>query len=236
MRKLHRAIWLLICLLWLAACQGPGLPPQQRLETAEAEAIAQHIATLGSIAATNTAIHEADAPIISTAEPAPGFPTAAPTIAPTSRPTPDPFPTPVIGHITIAEQRFEGGWMFWLQPNRQIWLLSADQAGRQIWSVYDDSFVDGDAEYDPNLAPPENRFQPVRGFGKLWRENLEVRQIMGWALSPEVGHSARYEYRQGGHLNDDAAYVPGPGYHLISSVNGETFRFNEENFTWSTTG
>ena len=123
--------------------------------------------------------------------------------------------------------------MFWLQPNGQIWLLSVDETGKNIWSVYNDTFVEGEAEFDPQIVAPANRYQPVRGFGKLWRENLEVRQELGWALASEIGHTTRYEYRQGGRLNDENAYVPGPGYHLLRSVNGDTFRFNEDSFTWS---
>ena len=226
MRKLQWKLWLAICLMIVSACQGPGIAPKQQTATAEAQAVAQHIATLGSIAATNTAIHitvAADRAATDT----------APTNTPTVTPTPDPFPTPVKGKIYIAEQRFEGGWMFWLQPNGQIWLLSADEAGNNIWSVYNDTFVEGEVEFDPQIVPPENRFQPVRGFGKLWRENLEVRQALGWALEPEIGHSARYEYRQGGHLDDQNVYLPGPGYHLLRSASGESFRFDEDAFTWS---
>lgn len=218
MTKVTRIIWLVLCFVLLAACQGPTVSPEQQTSTAEAQAVAQHIATLGSIAATETAVQSAT--------------NAVPTATATITPTPDPFPTPVIGAIYVAEQRFEGGWMFWLQPNGQIWLLTVDYSGNNIWTVYDDTFVDGEVEFDPQLVAPENRHQPVRGFGKLWRENLEVRQTMGWALDLEMGHTTRYEYRQGGHLNENNEYVPAPGYHRVESVSGDIFRFNEENFTW----
>ena len=234
MTMTHRALLLLLLILpmlaFSAGCQGPSIAPEQRLETAEAEANAQHIATLGSIAATRTVIAMTPpAESAATLLPTEPLPTSAPTITP----TPDPFPTRVKGDIYVAEQQFEGGWMFWLQPNRQIWLLSADAAGNKIWSVYDDSFVDGQAESDPNIIPPENRYQPVRGFGKLWRDNLEVRQTLGWALAGEIGHTTRYQYRQGGHVNSDNVYVPGPGQHRVRSASGDTFKFNEDGFTWS---
>ncbi|MCY3779630.1 MAG: hypothetical protein OXG78_04915 [Chloroflexi bacterium] len=229
MFRLQRILWLTICIIIVSACQGPGIAPEQQTATAESQAVAQHIATLGSIAATNTAIHVTEAVARAATE-------AAPTDTPTITPTPDPFPTPVKGNIYVAEQRFEGGRMFWLQPNGQIWLLSADEAGKNIWSVYNDTFVEGEVESDPQIVPPENRHQPVRGFGKLWRENLEVRQELGWALETEIGHTTRYEYRQGGHLNDQNVYVPGPGYHLLRSASGDTFRFDEGTFTWSFAG
>ncbi len=217
-------IWLLSLVALLSACQGPTVAPEQQTATAEAEAVTQHIATLGSIAATGTAEHAATA-----AAPTEVLPTDLPTITP----TPDPFPTPVQAKVYVAEQRFEHGWMFWLQPNRQIWVLTTDSAGKNIWSVYDDTFVEGEAEYDPQLVAPQDLHQPIRGFGKLWRENLEVRQKVGWALGLEQGHTSRYVYKQGGFVNEDKEYVPGPGYHQVRAANGDDFRFIEETFTWT---
>ena len=218
MSNCTRIIWLLLLAL-ASACQGPADSPERQTATAEEAAVAQHIATLGSIAATGTAEQAVTV--------------AAPTEEPTITPTPDPFPTQVKEKIYVAEQRFEQGWMFWLQPNSQIWVLTVDEAGNNIWTVYNDTFVEGEAEYDPQLIPPENRYQPVRGFGKLWRENLEVRQKIGWALEQERGHTSRYVYMHGGHVNDDNEYVPGPGYHQVRATSGDDFRFFEATFTWA---
>lgn len=157
---------------------------------------------------------------------------AAATATPTLTPTPDPFPTPVIGAIYVAEQRFERGWMFWLQPNQQIWLLTVNDDDEHLWAVYDDVFVEGDIETDSDIVAPEGKQQPVRGFGQLWRENLEVRSAIGWALEDELGHTTRYEYHHGGALGANNEYIPGPGYHLVESLYGDTFRFNEVDSTW----
>lgn len=224
MSKFSEFAWLALLAIVISACQGPTIAPGHRTATAEAEAVAHHIATLGSIAATGTA--EYAPPEVTPTE---VLPTATPTITP----TPDPFPTQVSAKIYVAEQRFEHGWMFWLQPNKQIWVLTRDSAGNPIWSVYDDTFVEGEAEYDPQLEAPEDRHQPIRGFGKLWRENLEVRQAVGWALKPERGHTSRYIYKQGGYIDDSNEYVPGPGYHQVRAADGDDFRFYEENFTWA---
>ena len=224
MSKFSKLVWLVLVLSLLSACQGPTVAPEQQTATAEAVAVAQHIATLGSIAATETAEY-APTEVVPTE--------VVPTAIPTITPTPDPFPTQVKAKIYVAEQRFERGWMFWLQPIRQIWALTRDSAGKPIWSVYDDTFVEGEAEYDPQLVAPDDRHQPIRGFGKLWRENLEVRQAIGWALELERGHTSRYVYKQGGVIDENNEYLPGPGYHQVRAANGDDFRFYEETFTWS---
>lgn len=206
------------CLLLLIACQGQSTSPADVTATALSEALAQAVATADSLAATATAIMKATESV----------PTATATITP----TPDPFPETIVGSIYVAEQRFEDGWMFWLQPNAQIWVLTKDNEGQNIWSVYADTFVEGEAETDPQIVAPEDRLQPIRGFGKLWRENPEVRLTIGWALGVERGHTTRYEYHHGGYVNDDNEYVPAPGYHQVKSLSGDTFLFIEDSRTW----
>ena len=209
---------LIASLLLLTACQSQSTSPSDLTATALSNALAQAVATADSLAATATAIVQATESV----------PTATPTITQ----TPDPFPDTIVGSIYVAEQRFEGGWMFWLQPNTQIWVLTVDDDGRHVWSVYDDTFVEGDEETDPQILPPEGRSQPIRGFGKLWRENPEVRLAIGWALGVELGHTTRYEYHHGGYVSEDNEYVPEPGYHQVESLNGDTFQFIEESRTW----
>ena len=210
--------WLIACLLFMTACQSESTSPADATATNLADALAQAIATADSLAATATAISAATE--------------AAPTATPTITPTPDPFPETIVGSIYVAEQQFEDGWMFWLQPNSQVWVLTVADDGQNVWSVYDDTFVEGEAESDPQILPPEGRFQPVRGFGKLWRENPEVRLATGWAIGVEWGHTSRYEYHHGGYVNDANEYVPGPGYHQVESLNGDTVLFIEDSRSW----
>ncbi|MFO7321706.1 MAG: hypothetical protein DIU68_008245 [Chloroflexota bacterium] len=165
--------------------------------------------------------------------------TAAPTVTPdpptpAASPTPDPFPTATIGQIQVAEQPFERGRMFWVQPKRQIWVMEITEEGRGIWTIYNDTFEEGQPEFDPELTPPaDNLYQPERGFGKLWRENPEVREALGWAITPdEFGYISRYEYHPGGTINENGEYVMGPGYHILFSLYEEAFRFNEADRTW----
>jgi hypothetical protein len=156
-------------------------------------------------------------------------PTASPT--PASTLIPNIFPTVTINQITVAEQVFEHGRMFWIQPTQQIWVLIVSSEGRGIWQVYDDRFKEGDPESDPSIVPPGELLQPMRGFGKLWRENPQVRDDLGWAVTPEFGYVSNYEYHPGGEVVNDA-YVAGPGYHVLLSLYDEVFRFNEGDGTW----
>lgn len=210
---------LTLSVLMIAACQGPPPIVYEIEVTAEVTRIVVVTATpqgtFGPIQSGATA--EA------TEETEPGV---------TPSPTTQPFPTPVVNRIYVAEQRYENGRMFWLEPINQIWVLYSDaEEERNIWAVYTDTFQEGQPETDPTIVPPEGLFQPERGFGKLWRENPEVQEALGWALEPELGHVTDYEYRAGGRVENNS-YISGPGYHLITSLYGDVFRFNEEDWTW----
>jgi hypothetical protein len=160
-------------------------------------------------------------------------PTATTPPIPTETPIPPNAPTPVRARIQVAEQLYEGGRMFWLQPTSQIWVLVVTAEGRGTWSVYQDTFVEGtDIVTDPSLVPPEGRLQPERGFGKLWRESSTVREALDWAVTPEFGYVSDYEYYVSG---TDAQGAP-VGYHVIYSLYGEQFRFNEIDGTWQLGG
>jgi hypothetical protein len=121
--------------------------------------------------------------------------------------------------------------MFWVEPTKQIWVLVVEGPGHGAWTVYEDTFEEGQPESDPSIVPPTPLLQPMRGFGKLWRDNPEVRDELGWAETPEFGYVSNYEYHPGGEVVD-GEYVPGPGYHVLFSLYDEAFRFNEEDGTW----
>ena len=214
---MHRR--LLVCLallaLIIAACQGP--PPTQIIM----------VVTATPETAEETAAVQADnpTPVVS---PTNEQPTPVPaTQTPAATPTVNNAPTPTITQIQVAEQVFENGRMFWLQPTGQIWVMIVTSEGRGDWQIYEDNFVEGEPESDPELVAPEGMEQPTRGFGKLWRENPGLREALGWAITPEFGFVTRYEYHPGG-TND----APEPGYHILLSLYEEAFRFNERNQTW----
>jgi hypothetical protein len=36
------------------------------------------------------------------------------------------------------------------------------------------------------VTPPPGLYTPWRGFGKVWAENPELAQALGWAIEPEA--------------------------------------------------
>jgi hypothetical protein len=156
------------------------------------------------------------------------------TATPSVTPTQDPFPTPVVGQVFVADQLFENGRMFWVQPVDQIWVLTTNSDGTNNWQVFNDTFEEGMLERDPEITPPAtpNLNQPERGFGKLWRENPELRDALGWAVGEELGYTTRYEYHAGGEVNSLATYVPASGYHVLETLDKDVYTFLEGVRAW----
>lgn len=155
----------------------------------------------------------------------------------TTTPLPDGFPTPTVGQVFMAEQAFQHGRMFWLEPVQQIWVLTTDENENQVWLVYNDTWEEGDPETDTSLVPPEPGLQqPIRGFGKLWRENEDLRNLIGWAVDPELGFVTRYEFHHGGEVDASGTYVSAPGYHVFQAYNGDILVIDEATRTWSKIG
>lgn len=183
-------------------------------------------ATPTSEAAPTTIATQLPPPTLTTPDPQPTL-SAVPTIQPTL----NPFPTPTIREIYVAEQAFQRGKMFWLQPTGQIWVVIETEPGVGVWQVYEDRFKEGDVEFDPQIVPPTGLYQPVRGFGTIWRGNPEVRDGLGWGVETELGFVTNYEYQPSGDVVE-GEFIPAPGYHFLRSVYGEWLRFNEVNGTW----
>lgn len=86
-----------------------------------------------------------------------------------------------------VEQSFEGGFMIWLGNTQEIIIVYADDQLPR-WLRVPDQFTDGQPERDETIQPPPNLFQPIRGFGLVWRENPRTRERLGWAIQPELGY------------------------------------------------
>lgn len=243
MRKPHLISGIILLLMILAACNNA--PETQVVlvvtstfepptETAlAAETLSGVAATEPPASATQDATIETTA--TETATPLEGTEPAGdsiPTVANT--PLPSNFPTPLVTQIQVAEQSFEHGRMFWLQPNDEIWVMidDPDSTDHGQWLVEPNTFFEGEEETDPSLTPPVDAIQPTRGFGKLWRDNDAIREALGWGVSPEFGFVTTYEYRSGGYLDSEGEYVPRPGIHILVSLGNEAFAFEEETSTW----
>ena len=66
------------------------------------------------------------------------------------------------------------------------------------WFFTGDTWRDGDSAYDPTIVAPDGFYQPVRGFGKVWRERPGARDSFGWATAEEKGMTAVIQEFTGG--------------------------------------
>ncbi|MBC8171740.1 MAG: hypothetical protein H7X77_08705 [Anaerolineae bacterium] len=215
----------LLLLTLIAACGGPP-PTEYVIITSTLD---------GTLTPTNTP-EPAVTVIVVTATTDPAQATSIPTLLTSPEPT-EPvteLATPTFSQIQVAEQTFENGRMFWLEPIDQIWVMIEGETDKRsgVWMVFEDNFEEGDIEIDPKLVPPEGLLQPERGFGQLWRENPEVKTGLGWAKQGEIGHVSNYQYHPTGEVVD-GEFLSEFGYHILTSGYGnKTFRFNEINGTW----
>jgi len=98
-----------------------------------------------------------------------------------------------------AEQHFEHGVMLWNRAEDLIYVLFEEEDPQ--WRAYSDRWEEGDPVSDPNIEPPPGLYQPIRGFGLLWREESGIRERLGWAVDREEGYetalqsTSHYRYR-----------------------------------------
>ncbi|MFO7539645.1 MAG: DUF5050 domain-containing protein, partial [Chloroflexota bacterium] len=88
-------------------------------------------------------------------------------------------PTTGTFNITAVTENFQHGRMFWRGDNRSIYVVY--NSGR--WSSHSDTWRDGQPAFTcgVNSSPPT----PVRGFGKVWCDNSQVREGLGDATNQE---------------------------------------------------
>jgi hypothetical protein len=108
-------------------------------------------------------------------------------------PPPEICPTaPIISQA--AEQHFERGVMIWIGEMNRIYVLYADDVYSPKWEVFIDEWDESQPDRDPELTPPDGLYQPVRGFGLVWRQNPRVRERLGWATDQEMGFETIVQY------------------------------------------
>lgn len=95
-------------------------------------------------------------------------------------------------NVTSAYQPYERGLMIWVSsqgapPQSAIYALYSNNT----YQAFADTWREGIDPESSNAQPPSpNLFEPIRGFGKVWREAGGVQQSIGWATSGEQGGSA----------------------------------------------
>jgi hypothetical protein len=110
--------------------------------------------------------------------------------------------------VSSASQLYERGGMFWLQgPPPVIYAL----LGSRRFQRYDDTYNASTDPFSGGEAPPPGLLEPVRGFGKVWRSNPDVRNGLGWATNDEVGGTASIQLFDRGQM----LYLPQRGEIII---------------------
>jgi hypothetical protein len=84
-------------------------------------------------------------------------------------------------YIAVVSQRFEGGEMIYRRDNGDIFIIS-NVSGR--WWIFQSNSY-GQLSIN-QAAAPNNRISPINGFGRIWANNAQLRQELGWAVLPEI--------------------------------------------------
>ncbi len=124
-----------------------------------------------------------------------------------------------------AEQHFEHGSMLWVEDEGRIYVLFDDNLSTTAWMAYADEWEEGMPEDDPTIIPPPGFFQPQRGFGLVWREQmsggLSVRDRLGWAVDVEAGYETAVQ-RTSNSYSDT----------YVRAVDGNVWRLFPEHSDW----
>lgn len=201
-----------------------SLPPTTApTDTPEPSVTPQPSATLQpTLAPTDTAIPS------STPQPTitPIPPTPTPTVVVVASPTPR-----IFSSLRVSEQLFERGRMYYFRDTGNIWIVTYSGTDRGIWSSTSNPYRDGDPVSDPSVIAPAGRYQPIYGFGKLWRES-GWRDRLGWGVTEEIYYNGRYEEHPGGTVDANGVYTSAPGYYLLESRSGSLMRFSRVDSSW----
>jgi hypothetical protein len=121
--------------------------------------------------------------------------------------------------VLTAWQPFVTGGMIWAQG--PIYVIFSD--GR--FQRFEDTYNPDSDPISGGETPPANLFEPVRGFGKIWRNNPNVRTNLGWAAQQEAGDNGTVLEFDNGRM----IYLPQRGdvLALIDDPGGLTGRWQQ---------
>lgn len=102
--------------------------------------------------------------------------------------------------VSSASLPFDNGQMLWVssfadQPQKMIYALFSTGA----YGRFPDTWVEGADPADTGEAAPAGKNAPVRGFGKVWKNNPTVRGL-GWALGAERGTAGQIQRFERGEM------------------------------------
>lgn len=153
------------------------------------------------------------------------------------------YPAPFQNNVSAVYQDFEKGVMIYLADRQAIWVFIDavyDAQGEVVptrnhglWLAFPDTFQEGDPETDPTLTPPSGFQQPKRGFGKVWRENQNVRDALGWGLDFERPYSALVTDYSIGDFDGQGNYTPRSFIHTVTALDGSLIHIDEDTGYWS---
>lgn len=89
--------------------------------------------------------------------------------------------TTIPSTVNGAVQPFQNGLMVWADGPIYVFYQSGQ------FQRFTDTFVDGVDPASGGELAPDGLLEPVRGFGKIWRLNPDVRAGLGWGVSGESG-------------------------------------------------
>jgi hypothetical protein len=205
--------------LLLSACAGPTTPPPPPQLISE---ITLAPGTKGAQVPSATLTATVAMPVLTettTATPTPG--TGTP-LACAERWffVPRPLDCPIAPYTNGPAnfQQFERGFMIWFAPQRTIFVVY-QPPNKPGWQQFVDTWQEGSPDSDPSITPPEGLFQPMRGFGLVWRTKPRVRQRLGWATGPELPYPSVLQ-------------IDSVGSRFIRGPHNEVYRLNADLAGW----
>ncbi len=103
-----------------------------------------------------------------------------------------PVPSSAVTQTTASYQPFDGGFMIWEAHTGNI-VAFYNNGGtlNASYTVYAASQY-ANLPDNPVIPTPAGRVLPAFGIGKVWGNYFEVRNNLGWALTPEQGFLATF--------------------------------------------
>jgi hypothetical protein len=96
-----------------------------------------------------------------------------------------------------AIQTFERGMMIYVGSSPSaIYVLY----NTGTYTRFADTWIDGVDPISGGEVAPSGLYEPIRGFGKVWRNDMTVRNGLGWATQPEAGTNVTLMLFQNGQM------------------------------------